>query len=97
VIIRKIKNSLITHNFLFFNRFPSVAIKKNSGNIHSTKCSCLVRLSGQCSHIASVLYLLEDISFDGVPRLYETPTDRACYWGKGATTKRNPKPIGKIL
>ena len=66
----------------------------DSGNVHSTKCSCLVRLSGQCCHIASVLYMVEEIKFDGKPKLYETPTDRAQYWGRGAKTFRYPRPIG---
>ena len=84
--------------YFFLNRFPSVAIKLDSGDVYSTQCSCLVRLYGKCAHIAAVLYMVEEISFpDGEPKLYKTPTDRAQYWGRGATTNRNPQPIGKLF
>ena len=38
--------------------------------------------------------MLEEISFDESPKLFQSTTDRLCYWSKGAVTNRNPKALG---
>ena len=79
----------------FYFRFPGVAIEVETGEIYSTKCTCVQRLAGRCKHIACLLYLLEEVSLQMKPKLLQTCTDVACYWNKGAIANKNPGPVGK--
>ena len=80
---------------LFSFRFPGVAIEVETGEIYSTKCTCVQRLAGRCKHVACLLYLLEEVSLQMKPKLLQTCTDVACYWNKGAIANKNPGPVGK--
>ena len=80
-----------------FHRYPSVAILLENGEIFSTRCVglCPQRLSGRCSHIGALLYLIEEVKLGLEPKFYLTPTDRGQWWGKGCKTDRNPGAIGE--
>ena len=49
----------IVYNF----RNPAVAVKLDTGEIYSSKCTCQHDLGERCSHVGAVLYMLEEISF----------------------------------
>ena len=49
-----------------------MAIEVETGEIYSTKCTCVQRLAGRCKHIACLLYLLEEIGLHVKPKLLQT-------------------------
>ena len=88
------KDEFADEGTFFLNRFPGVAIELDTGEVFSTKCTCVQRLAGRCKHVACILYLLEEVGLEMKPKLLETCTSVDCYWNKGAISNKNPGPIG---
>ena len=86
--------SIKPSSLISFYRFPGVAIELDTGEVFSTKCTCVQRLAGRCKHVACILYLLEEVGLEMKPKLLETCTSVDCYWNKGAINNKNPGPIG---
>ena len=82
-------------NILFNFRNPAVAVKLDTGEIYSSKCTCVQRLAGRCNHVATILYMLEEMCLGLKPKIFQTVTDVACYWkNRGAINNKKPGPIG---
>ena len=86
--------SSIFNTLILTYRNACVAIQMDNSTIYSSKCTCQHDLGERCSHVGAVLYMLEEIAFDESPKLFQSTTDRLCYWSKGAVTNRNPKALG---
>ena len=72
-------------------RFPEVAIC--DGQFTATKCTCVQKNGGRCSHIAALMYLIQEVSFGATPRLELASTSKPQYWGHGTKTEKNPQPV----
>ena len=74
-----------------------MAVKLDTGEIFSSKCTCVQRLAGRCNHVATVLYMLEEMCLGMKPKIFQTVTDVSCYWkNRGAINNKKPGPIGMI-
>ena len=81
---------------LFNSRYTCAAIEKKSGEIFVTKCTCPQSTGGKCTHVACLLYFIDEYSTnDEGPKTYESCTSLPQKWGQGSKVKHNPKPIGK--
>ena len=72
-------------------RFPRVVILPQ-GAILEASCVCPANADGRCAHVATLLYLIEDVSYKNTPKLLLPSTSVPQYWGKGKTRDNNPKP-----
>ena len=61
--------------------------------ITASRCTCKASADGRCCHVASLLYLLEDLSFNREPLIFKSKTSKQQQWGKGCAASRNPGPI----
>ncbi len=59
----------------------------------ATTCTCEQSSDGKCSHIAALLYLIEDVSIGRQPLIEFPSTSKAQQWGKGKTVGKKPKPL----
>jgi hypothetical protein len=73
-------------------RHPQVVLHK-MGHVESAQCDCEASSDGRCSHVACLLYLIEDLSFGASPKISVACTSKAQAWGKGAARKRDPQPV----
>ena len=65
-------------------RYPSVRISHEGAiAILEGSCVCPAQADGRFAHVATLLYLVEDLSFKNVPKLPQPTTDVLQYWGKG--------------
>ena len=72
-------------------RYPQVSF--SGGKFVATKCTCVQRNGGRCSHIAALMYLIQEVSFGATPRLEIASTSKPQYWGHGTKTEKNPQPV----
>ena len=73
-------------------RFPCVQLS-SSGHIVLTRCDCEQNADGRCSHIACLLYLIEDFSLGVSPRMMTACTSKPMAWGKGSRKMKNPQAL----
>jgi len=78
-----------------FSRYPAVALTILAQNckIYVSKCSCEQMQGGKCSHVACLLYLVQEVSLGASPRISLPSTSKQQYWGKGSKSARNPQPV----
>ena len=72
-------------------RYPCIAIN-SSGEVFSSKCTCECA-DGKCSHVAAVLYLVEDVSIGREPVITKPSTSKPQKWGQGTKVAKTPKPL----
>ena len=77
-------------------RLPQVALQMD-GEVYVTKCNCPAANGGQCSHIACMLYMVEEISHDLTPKIDEACTSKKQAWGVGSMRNIDPQPINKVI
>jgi hypothetical protein len=68
-------------------RYACVAIKKSDGQIIISKCNCPQQADGKCSHVAALLYLVEDISLGADPSMSAACTSTQQTWHTGPKKK----------
>ncbi len=73
-------------------RYPYVALE-GDGRIYATQCSCEQKSDGRCSHVACLLFLIEELSIGRQPVISKPSTSQPQKWGQGSKTKKNPAPI----
>ena len=71
-------------------RYPRVVISPQGAILEAT-CVCPANADGRCAHVATLLYLIEDVSYKNTPKLLLPSTSVPQYWGKGKTRDNNPK------
>ncbi len=73
-------------------RYPCVALDRQIGTVSSSSCTCECS-DGKCSHVAALLYLLEDFSL-GRELIIATPsTSKPQKWGHGSRVSKNPQEV----
>jgi hypothetical protein len=75
-------------------RYPAVALDQD-GRISAGQCNCEANRDGRCSHIACLLFLVEDISVGQVPKIKKACTSKPQAWGRGSHRQLDPGPIAK--
>ena len=101
VMVNKAEVS-VTEELLFFRaeigasmmnemRLTFVAIDKENGKIFLSRCNCKQNVGGQCTHVAILLYLIEDFQLNGPENLkiYESCTSKSQSWGQGKKRKKH--------
>ena len=73
-------------------RFTFVQLSK-AGDIVLTRCDCEQNADGRCSHVACLLYLIEDLSLHVAPRIMTACTSKPMTWGKGSRKSKNPQAL----
>ena len=63
-------------------RHPRVAIEVETGEVYVGKCDCPQSSGGQCSHVANILFMTEEIKEGAQPRIDPTCTSKSQGWGK---------------
>jgi hypothetical protein len=58
-----------------------------------TRCDCPQQADGRCSHVAALLYLVEDLSLGFNPKLSISCTSTEQKWGHGAEHAKTPQSI----
>ena len=78
---------------MFIYRHPKVAIERETGQVYVGQCGqnktltqkrkigCPQASCGQCSHVAAVLFLLEEMKFKA-PTIDKSCTSKERQWGK---------------
>jgi hypothetical protein len=84
--------SLLITNILIY-RNPCAAIRDNNGKVSITRCDCPQQADGRCSHVAALLYLVEDLSLGFNPKLSISCTSTEQKWGHGAEHAKTPQSI----
>ena len=77
-------------------RLPQVALQMD-GEVYVTECNCPAANGGQCSHVACMLYMVEEISHDLAPKIDEACTSKKQAWGMGSMRDIDPQPINKVI
>ena len=70
-------------------RYPRVVISQK-GSILEGSCTCPAKNDGRCTHIAALLYCVEDLSFGNTPKVPIPGTSQPQAWGRGR--KRGNEP-----
>ena len=65
----------------------------DSGNIKFARCTYEAQADQRCSHIACLLYLIEDLSLGQEPKIQQPGTSQQQAWGKGKRTDLDPVPV----
>ena len=74
-----------------------MAICKTTGKIRGAKCSCEQQMDRRCSHIACILFGIEDMSAGAAPRMRMICTSTTQQWGKGKRPTIKPQPIHESI
>lgn len=69
-----------------------VTLSESSGSIIEGTCTCSASGMGRCSHVAALLFALEDYTIEFGTDL-PTCTDKLLQWNKGRRKKKNPETI----
>lgn len=72
-------------------RYPRVVISPE-GDILEASCVCPANADSRCCHVATLLYLVEDLTFQNIPKLPQPSTSVPQYWGRGKKRDNDPKP-----
>ncbi|XP_052686824.1 uncharacterized protein LOC128165927 [Crassostrea angulata] len=70
----------------------TVTLSESSGSILEGTCTCSASGMGRCSHVAALLFALEDYTIEFGTDL-PTCTDKLLQWNKGRRKKKNPETI----
>jgi hypothetical protein len=71
-----------------------VAISKYDPEvITATRCTCQAKMDGKCTHVAALLFLIEDLTLNAPPRIAKACTSRLQTWGHGAKPVKDPVPL----
>ena len=70
-------------------RYPRVVINPQ-GSILEASCVCPAQADGRCAHVAVLLYLVEDLSFNNTPKIPIPSTSAPQYWGRGKKRENQP-------
>lgn len=75
------------------SRFVKLALTRY-GKIDFAECTCMHgEVDGHCAHVATILYLLEDVSIGNNPKLHNSCTSTPQVWGQGSVRDNNPEPV----
>ena len=76
----------------------------DNGEVYVTECqvvlgqrNCKASKGGKCSHVAALLYMIEELTFGRPPQIDEACTSKVQAWGKGQTRNIDPKPINTVV
>ena len=69
-----------------------VEISQDSGFVRDASCTCTANAMGRCSHVAGLLYKLEEHLLKHGPEPM-TCTSKKSYWGQGKKKQKNPTTV----
>ena len=76
------------------DRKVMVEISQDSGFVKDASCTCEASGMGRCSHVAGLLFKLEDhIKENGTAPM--TCTSKKSYWGQGKKRQKDPKNVAE--
>lgn len=67
-----------------------IALSKHTGFVQNASCECKASSLGRCSHVAAVLFAINDCKDSGSN---ESCTSKPCTWNVGRKVGKNPKCI----
>ena len=74
-----------------------VCINRESGTCYGAHCQCVSGIGEACSHVAALLFALEDFSSRGMQHLSgPAVTETICKWCKPASQKVELRPLSQI-
>lgn len=75
-----------------------VCIDREVGRCYGARCRCVSGLGEACSHVAALLFALEDFCSRGMRDLRgPTVTEVICRWSKPAAQKIDPRPLEQLM
>ena len=75
-----------------------VCIDRTEAKCYGAHCRCVSGLGEACSHVAALLFALEDFSARGLQRLRgPSVTEKICKWCKPCAQKVEPLPLSKLV
>ena len=76
----------------------TICVDRHEGKCYGAHCRCVSGLGEACSHVAALLFALDDFTARGLHRLNgPAVTEKLCEWCKPCLQKVEPTPVANLI